>query len=103
MMPASIGADSRDCSRATGFIQHVHDGVMQGFVDGLQLGLHATYLAQDVYCQRLRENVGKWAVGKCGMRRVRMDVAGIEKSLPATPRGPRFNSRFGLSCESFCL
>src|SRR5713101_7636439 len=31
-------------------------------------------------CQRLRENVGKWAVGKCGMRRVRMDVAGIEKS-----------------------
>ena len=38
-----------DCSRATGFIQPVHDEVMQGFVDGLQLGLHATYLAQDVY------------------------------------------------------
>ena len=37
-----------DCSRATGFIQHVQDGVMQGFVDGLQFGLHATDPAQDV-------------------------------------------------------
>ena len=42
--PAAI----RDCSRATGFIQLVHDAVRQGFVDGLQLGLHATYPAQDV-------------------------------------------------------
>jgi hypothetical protein len=31
-----------DCSRATGFIQSVHDGVMQGFVDGLQRRLHAS-------------------------------------------------------------
>ena len=33
----------RDCSRAAGFIQLVHDEVMPGFVDGLRLGLHATY------------------------------------------------------------
>jgi hypothetical protein len=38
-----------DCSRATGLIQPVHDEVMQGFVDGLQLGLHATCPAQDGY------------------------------------------------------
>src|SRR4029453_3111741 len=35
------------CSRATGFIQPVHDEVRREFVDGLQLGLHATYPAQD--------------------------------------------------------
>jgi hypothetical protein len=40
--------DTLDCSRATGVIQPVHDAVMQGFVDGLQLGLHATCPAQDV-------------------------------------------------------
>ena len=39
----------RDCSRATGFIQLVHDEVMQGFVDGLRLELHATYPAQDAH------------------------------------------------------
>ena len=38
-----------DCSRATGFIQPVHDEVMQGFVDGLRLALHATYPVQDVH------------------------------------------------------
>src|SRR4029434_5271409 len=37
----------RYCSRATGFIQPVHDEVRREFVDGLQLGLHATYPAQD--------------------------------------------------------
>ena len=31
-----------DCSRATGLIQPAHDEVMQGFVAGLRLGLHAT-------------------------------------------------------------
>ena len=41
--------NKRDCSRVTGVIQPVHDAVMQGFVDGLQLGLHATGPAQDVY------------------------------------------------------
>ena len=39
----------RDCSRATGFIQLVHDEVRQGFVDGLRLELHATYPAQDAH------------------------------------------------------
>src|SRR6266478_8209340 len=42
-------AEIRDCSRATGLIEPVHDEVMQGFVDGLQLGLHAPCPAQDVY------------------------------------------------------
>jgi hypothetical protein len=32
-----------DCSKDTGFIQPVHDGVRRGCVDGLRLGLHATY------------------------------------------------------------
>jgi putative transposase len=36
-----------DCSRATGFIQLGQDEVMQGFVAGLRLELHATYPAQD--------------------------------------------------------
>src|SRR5437588_6045289 len=40
---------NRDCSRATGFIQLVHDEVRQGFVDGLRLELHATYPAQDAH------------------------------------------------------
>src|SRR4029434_8570119 len=31
------------CSKDTGFIQPVHDGVRRGFVDGLRLGLHAPY------------------------------------------------------------
>jgi hypothetical protein len=37
----------RDCSRATGFIQLVHDEVLQGFVAGLRLGPHATYPVPD--------------------------------------------------------
>ena len=37
----------RDCSKDTGFIQPVHDGVRREFVDGLRLELHATYPAQD--------------------------------------------------------
>jgi len=42
------GADfSGDCSRATGFIQLVHDEVLQGFVAGLRLGPHATYPVPD--------------------------------------------------------
>src|SRR2546422_4941249 len=42
--PASI----RDCSKDTGFIQPVHNGVMRAFVDGLRFGLHATYPALNV-------------------------------------------------------
>jgi hypothetical protein len=38
---------NRDCSRATGFIQLVHDEVLQGFVAGLRLGPHATYPVPD--------------------------------------------------------
>src|SRR5262252_9943634 len=38
-----------DCSKATGFIQPVHDEVRRGFVDGLRRGLHATYPAQDAH------------------------------------------------------
>jgi hypothetical protein len=41
--------DSRDCSKDTGLSQLVHDEVMRGFVDGLRLGLHATYPAQDAH------------------------------------------------------
>src|SRR5437870_1802186 len=40
-------AENGDCSKDTGFIQPVHDGVRRGFVNGLRLGLHATYPAQD--------------------------------------------------------
>ena len=39
----------RDCSKDTGLSQLVHDEVMRGFVDGLRLGLHATYPAQDAH------------------------------------------------------
>src|SRR5262252_5765766 len=33
----------RDCSKDTGFIQPMHDGVRRGCVDDLRRGLHATY------------------------------------------------------------
>jgi transposase-like protein len=46
---ACKGRTFRDCSRATGFIQLVHDEGMQGFVDGLRFELHATYPAQDAH------------------------------------------------------
>src|SRR5262245_23018411 len=39
----------RDCSRATGFIPLGQDEVMQGFVDGLRLELHATYPVPDAH------------------------------------------------------
>ena len=39
----------RDCSEATGFIPLGPDEVMQGFVDGLRLALHATYPVQDAH------------------------------------------------------
>src|SRR5262245_38901648 len=37
--------ETRDCSKATGFIQPVHDEGRRGFVDDLRRGPHATYLA----------------------------------------------------------
>jgi hypothetical protein len=39
----------RDCSGATGFIPLGQDEVMQGFVDGFRLELHATYPVQDAH------------------------------------------------------
>src|SRR5215467_914175 len=48
-----------DCSRATGFIQLVHDEVRQGFVDGLRLGLHATYPAPAQFIAVCRRS--KWS------------------------------------------
>ena len=39
----------RDCSKDTGFIQPVHDAVMRGVVDGLHVGLLATYPAPSVH------------------------------------------------------
>src|SRR5215471_6340212 len=38
-----------DCSEDTRLIQPVHDEVLPRFVDGLRLGLHATYPAQDAH------------------------------------------------------
>ena len=43
----ALYARRRDCSKDTGLIQLGHDEVMRGFVDGLRLGLHATYPEQD--------------------------------------------------------
>jgi hypothetical protein len=43
-----------DCSRATGFIQPVHDGVMPGCVDGLQRGPHAPIHGQTRTARRWR-------------------------------------------------
>src|SRR5215813_5407356 len=56
---------SGDCSRATGFIQPVHDGVMQGFVDGLQLGLHATYPMQDAHGSALASVPDRHSFASC--------------------------------------
>ncbi|MSQ48501.1 MAG: cyclic nucleotide-binding domain-containing protein [Deltaproteobacteria bacterium] len=42
-------ADNGDCSKDTGFIQPVHDAVMRGVVDGLHVGLLATYPAPSVH------------------------------------------------------
>src|SRR5207247_8527439 len=55
----------RDCSRATGFIQLVHDEVMQGFVAGLRLELHATYLAQDAHGAALASAPGRHSFASC--------------------------------------
>src|SRR6266446_9996432 len=55
----------RDCSRATGFIQHVQDGGMQGCVDGLQLGLHATYPRQDAHGSALASAPDRHAFASC--------------------------------------
>src|SRR5437762_7770956 len=48
-MARSKAHENRDCSKVTGFIQPVHDEVRRGFVDGLRLGLRATYPAPSVH------------------------------------------------------
>ena len=45
----SIPVFLRDCSRATGFLQPVHDGVLHGCVDGLPLGRPATSPRPDAH------------------------------------------------------
>src|SRR5215813_10593075 len=47
LLPALGHGTKGHCSKATGFIQPVHDAVLPGFVDGLRRGLHATCPAQD--------------------------------------------------------
>src|SRR5262245_11398217 len=56
---ADWAALDRDCSRATGFIQLVHDEVRRGFVDGLRRGLHATYRAPDAHGSALASAPGR--------------------------------------------
>src|SRR5215467_1181084 len=55
----------RDCSRATGFIQLAHDAVIQGFVAGLRLGLHATYPAPDARGSALASAPGRHSFASC--------------------------------------
>src|SRR6266851_7423111 len=67
VQPGHSGADNnRDCSKYTGFIQPVHDGVRRGFVDGLRLGLHATYPGQDAPGSALACAPGRPAFASCG-------------------------------------
>src|SRR5215208_2910850 len=54
-----------DCSRATGFIQLVHGEVLQGFVDGLQLALHATYPVQDAHGSARASARGRHSSASC--------------------------------------
>src|SRR5215510_13948247 len=60
-----IRAFKGDCSRATGFIQLVHDEVRRGFVDGLRRGLHATYRAPDAHGSALASAPGRHAFASC--------------------------------------
>src|SRR5262249_21675782 len=55
----------RDCSSATGFIPLGHDAVMQGFVDGLRLALHATYPVQDAHGSALASARGRHFFASC--------------------------------------
>jgi len=46
---SDIGQLNGDCSSTTGFSPPVHDEVRRESVDGLRLGLHATYPAPGVH------------------------------------------------------
>jgi len=54
-----------DCSKDTGFIQPVHDGGRRGFVDGLRLGLHATYLVPSGHGSAFACARGRRAFASC--------------------------------------
>src|SRR6266850_2835548 len=58
-------ATNGDCSRDTGLIQHVHDEVRRGFVDGLQLGSHATYPMQDAHGSALASAPDRHSFASC--------------------------------------
>src|SRR5215475_4152616 len=53
------------CSKATGFIQPVHDEVMPGFADGLRRGLHATYPAQGACGSARASAPGRHSFASC--------------------------------------
>src|SRR5215471_15234281 len=57
--------DFGDCSKDTGFIQPVHDGVRRGFVDGLRLGLHATYPRPSGHGSALASAPGRHSFASC--------------------------------------
>src|SRR6516165_7532684 len=54
-----------DCSKDTGFIQHVHDGVRRGFVAGLRRGLHATYPRPSGHGSALASALGRHSFASC--------------------------------------
>jgi hypothetical protein len=54
-----------DCSKDTGFIQPVHDGVRRGFVAGLRRGLHATYPAPGAPGSALASAPGRRSFASC--------------------------------------
>jgi len=54
-----------DCSKDTGFIQPVHDEVRRGFVDGLRLGLHATYPRPSGHRSAPASALGRYSFASC--------------------------------------
>src|SRR5438552_17828123 len=62
---ASKSGKIRDCSKDTGFIQPVHDGVRRGFVDGLRLGLHTTYPRPSGHGSALASAPGRHSFASC--------------------------------------
>src|SRR5712691_3411160 len=65
LLDSFITGHFRDCSRDTGLIQHVHDEVRRGFVDGLQLGPHATYPMQDAHGSALASAPDRHSFASC--------------------------------------
>ena len=61
----SIRVFLRDCSRATGFLQPVHDGVLHGCVDGLPLGPPATSPRPDAHGSALASTPARPFCASC--------------------------------------